>query len=225
MTYTVTRIYYRRLKSGRYYLSKLSGPRFIEVKAVWREITVALWEKITEPEYLQDEPPSPINQEERAWKHLLLDTSLWKDYRGQKLSDNQVTDEALKYIQDFMPPALLRILVLDALATAYVTKEEEEKIKHQCRVLWLGRGSKINDAHPMLADAIQAMSMAERYKMSRYDNYGQIPQKLATVMRLAAAMYGEMLDQNQQMRNLQDMAAREAGLRGASAQQAMENQD
>jgi hypothetical protein len=208
-----TVVYSRVARSGKILLSETPKRNSVRHYARWKPVTAGRWRKIVEREF---EPTFVPNTERRVWEHLLEDSSLLEGLKGGEKHDaeGRLTGQALKLILDFVPAhiphRLLSALKLSGTISAY----EMNVIKFQCHQLWVGKGSRLDNPHPLIEEAVTAMIFKERYGMAVYANVEEMPQKLYTAYRLVSSLYGEIQEINLQTRDLGEKAKRMAGLMG-----------
>lgn len=204
--------YMKRRKSGKYWFSEkpiLNGTRFY---ARWREITVSRWKKIADRSF--DKPQSPPEMERKLWEYLLIDSNLLDGIRGRQKHDEEgkLLPEAMDLILKFVPSRLPHTLLTPILRSVRIEPRDMEIIKFQCQQLWLGKGTKISNPHPLLEEAVSAMVLKERYGMPSFNTIGDMPYKLYVAFRVISGYYSDIQEMNMQTRDLGEKAKRLAGL-------------
>jgi hypothetical protein len=211
-----TQVHYRILKSSRWVKADTQHPDAQQHTATWREILAGHWEYLNEA--TTDKPSDPTQIEVRAWHALLENTSLIPHQRNLHDAQQRLRPPYLQRILSYTPPWIPRLLVTPLIESTLLTPEEEHRIKQECYTLWLGQGSTVNDPHPLLERAVSSMSQYERYGIPLYPTTQEVPLKLMRVMRLVSQNYSEVQGLNQRSNYNQEIAARQAGLRGADLQ-------
>lgn len=145
----------------------------------WLPITVKLWRKIAEtgPD---GRPPTPHEVEIRCWDVLAAKSNLF-----------QTEQEKQHILRTFVPTLVLKTLLAPVLPTARLTREEEFLIKLQTHEMYSNPGSKFTEIHPLLVEASQVMSMGEKYGVTAYGSFDEMPQRLLSAFLVVAGAVGE----------------------------------
>jgi hypothetical protein len=154
--------------------------------AVWRYPTVGLWKKLKKYDESRE-------QEDKAWRYLLLDTSL---IAPVVLEGNQLSDEAHRKIMEFWPGMVPIALLRQYLETTVLSHSELLRIERDCYSLWTNQGGVVKNPHPILADVIWAMSLYEHFGVQLWERLDDMHVKIYAVMKKVMECYSMSMNIN-----------------------------
>jgi len=197
-----TKIYTKMTARGKRVLAKESEPFVQEFTAEWKFITVDLWQKV-EP----GRKTNPIEVEKNAWKYLLQKTSLFPVTQ----ENDELTKESLEKLWEITPGAIAKELVRPVVESAYLSKVEVERINRECTILFLAEG-KVNDPHPLIEEAIDAIAFKERYGIPIHPSRNAMPQRTYVGLKIISNLYAESMSQKNDAERLRREAMKKAGI-------------
>jgi len=194
---------YSQQRRGKYRFSQEKFEGGDEHYAVWQEVDCLQWERIRG----ETEETRPLQLELGVWQYALVETSLTKVERN----DEGISERNLKEILAFRPSALPTMLVKPVIKDLFLTNQEIERINRECSVLFRS-GSYGGVPHPLLSEALAAMSMKERFGIPLFATRDEMPYKTFMTFRMISNLYAECMDDQIKGRDLKQEAKRRVGM-------------
>jgi hypothetical protein len=200
-------------QDGYFYQIKDPTPDSTTHYVKWRPATVGNWSKIIQEDPLSDSDGrilNPAEIERRAWKYMVLETSLVPPYVQLLDEDGETEPDALSIIMSHIPGFVPKVLVRPLLYSTTITKAEVDRIERECGDLW-GKNSSVSNPHPLLEQVISFMGMSERFGISAFLTIDDIPQKMYQAMRHIMITQGKLSELGDMTKELREKAIRESG--------------
>jgi hypothetical protein len=212
----ITKVHYFISPKGICHFLKGPIPGSSTHVAKWKEPKVKFWRQIINKPNDQ-RFVDPYTFERRIWEYLLLDSTLLHDKPGLQIrnEDETLTEEALDVIMKTRPAKVAARLVQPVIKETYLSSIESERIKRDCQTLWIGKGAKLDDPHPMTEEAVMAMVFKERYGIPMVSSVDEMHQKVYQVYKLVSSTYSDIMDLNSHADEQREKAAKMAGVRGS----------
>lgn len=196
-----TECFYRISNRGR--LLFTSQERSTHMEWVdWKPLTVRCWESVlaaTEDTSLR---------EEFVWRYVAEKSSLFggleETHEGKELSE-----EAWRRVAESPSPIVHRLLAPVVESTG-ITSAEESRIEQEAFALFVAQKSYLEDPHPLVKEALWAMSLKERYGISAYQSLADMSYRTLQGFNLIANIYGKAIETKRQQEKAQQDAARAA---------------
>lgn len=155
--------------------------------ATWKYPSIKLWQRLRR--YNEN-----YEQEEKGWKHLLLDCSFVSPIT---MEGEQLSEESYQKIMGFSPGMIPSKLLQKYLITTTLTNGELLRIERECFMLWTVENGSLKDPHPILGDVLWAMNLYEKFGIQFWPDFSELHVKVYQVMRKALEHYSAAQGINQ----------------------------
>lgn len=174
----------------------LDHPQGVVYWAEWRPLTVGVWRKVYDRK-------SILELSERCWRKLLISTNLVK---MSPCVDRVLDDKSFQAILKFCPSLIPRELLYQYTKQTTMNPFEEERIERDCMKMWASDSGSIQNPPPLLAEALEMMSIQTRYGIPGFKSLEEIPYQLFLMMKLVSRAYSTAQDIKYQIKTTHNRA-------------------
>jgi hypothetical protein len=202
---TIVTEVWMKSEKGIWTTSKTAKSGFTRYFSRWRFPTVSLWKR------LGSSRQNIFIQEKKVWRVFLTETSLIQ--KPLTFFEGCLSDESFQDVMNFSPAMIPTALVRMFLKTTSLSRQELFQIEQECMEIWRKEGGSVRDPHPLFEEVITAMNLHERFGITAWKSFDDIPIRTYTVMRKVIECYNIAQDLNQKEEHVREKAAKMAGVR------------